>query len=307
VTRQPSTLLTIAPEVEDALIRSAPVVALESSLIAHGLPADTGPAVAVESERRVRQAGAIPATIAVLGGSVRVGLAPDQIDSLAIGGSVRKIGPRDLAAGVISGVDGATTVAGTLAVCQIAGIHFMATGGIGGVHRGWQQTGDVSADLAELARTSVCVVCSGAKSILDVPATLERLESLGIPVVGYQTDRFPLFYTRDSAYRLHDRVDDPATLAALAAAHWGFARTTGLVVAQPVSAEVALDPGQLDPIIDAAVSEAAATGVTGPAVTPFVLGRLHEETGGGTLAANARLITDNAELAGRIAVAYYAE
>jgi pseudouridine-5'-phosphate glycosidase len=307
VTRQPSTLLTIAPEIEDALIRSAPVVALESSLIAHGLPADTGPAVALESERRVREAGAIPATIAVLAGSVHVGLQPDQIAGLAIGGRVRKIGPRDLAAGVISGVDGATTVAGTLAVCQIAGIHFMATGGIGGVHRGWQRTGDISADLEELARTAVCVVCSGAKSILDVPATLERLESLGIPVVGYQTDRFPLFYTRDSTHRLHDRVDDPATLAALAAAHWGFARTTGLVVAQPVSAEVALDPGQLDPMIDAAVAEAEATGVTGSAVTPFVLGRLHEETGGGTLAANSRLITDNAELAGRIAVAYYAE
>src|SRR5439155_21072319 len=152
----------IAPEIEQALIDSAPVVALESSLIAHGLPGDTGSAVALESERRIRDVGAIPATIALIAGSVHVGISNEQIGRLAAAGNVRKIGPRDLAAGVISGGDGATTVAGTLAVCQIAGIHFMATGGIGGVHRGWQRTGDISADLAELARTAVCVVCSGA-------------------------------------------------------------------------------------------------------------------------------------------------
>ena len=162
MTRQPSGLLRIAPEVERALIRAEPVVALESSLVAHGLPADVGPRVARESERRVREAGAVPATVAVIDGTVCVGVTDEHLERLAGGEDVRKLGPRDLAAGVVSGGCGGTTVAGTLAVCQIAGIHFMATGGIGGAHRGWQQTGDISADLQELARTAVCVVCSGA-------------------------------------------------------------------------------------------------------------------------------------------------
>jgi pseudouridine-5'-phosphate glycosidase len=305
VTRQPSGLLTIKPEVERALIRSYPVVALESSLVAHGLPPDVGPGVAREAEQRVRDAGAVPATIAVIDGTVHVGVEDGHLDRLAHD-EVRKLGPRDLAAGVVSGGCGGTTVAGTLAVCQIAGIHFMATGGIGGAHRGWQQTGDVSADLQELARTAVCVVCSGAKSLLDVPATLEMLESLSVPVVGFGTDSFPLFYVRESRYTLVDRVDDPVTAAAVAGAHWGFARTTGLVVAQPVAREVALDADELESLIEFEVSEAARTGVRGPAVTPYVLARLHARTEGRTLVSNARLVCDNAELAGRIAVAYYA-
>ncbi|MGN6378675.1 MAG: pseudouridine-5'-phosphate glycosidase [Gaiellales bacterium] len=305
MTRQPSGLLTIAPEVERALIRSEAVVALESSLVAHGLPADIGPGVARESERRVREAGAIPATIAVIDGTVHVGLEDGHLDRLAHG-EVRKLGPRDLAAGVISGGCGGTTVAGTLAVCQIAGIHFMATGGIGGAHRGWQETGDISADLQELARAAVCVVCSGAKSLLDVPATLEMLESLGVPVVGFGTDYFPLFYVRESRHVLVDRVDDPVTAAAVAGAHWGFARTTGLVVAQPVAEEVALEAAEVESLVEGAVQDAARVGVRGPNVTPYVLGRLHAGTDGRTLQTNARLVCDNAALAAQIAVAYYA-
>jgi pseudouridylate synthase len=305
VTRHPSGLLTIAPEVERALIRSEPVVALESSLVAHGLPPEIGPRVARESEQRVRAIGAVPATVAVIDGTVNVGLPDEHLDRLAYDADVRKLGPRDLAAGVISGGCGGTTVAGTLAVCQIAGIHFMATGGIGGAHRGWQQSGDISADLQELARTAVCVVCSGAKSLLDVRATLEMLESLGVPVVGYGTDSFPLFYVRDSPFAVVDRVDDPATAAAVAGAHWGFARTAGLLIAQPVAEDAALDRAEMEGLTDAAVEEAERSGVHGPAVTPFVLGRLHSQTGGRTLETNARLVCDNAELAARIAVAYY--
>ncbi len=306
MTRQPSGLLTITPEVERALIRSQPVVALESSLVAHGLPREVGPEVARESEQRVRAVGAVPATIAVIDGTVCVGVTDAHLERLAGGEDVRKLGPRDLAAGVVSGGCGGTTVAGTLAVCQIAGIHFMATGGIGGAHRGWQQTGDISADLQELARTAVCVVCSGAKSLLDVPSTLEMLESLGVPVIGYGTDSFPLFYVRESPYTLVDRVDDPVTAAAVAGAHWGFARSAGLVVAQPVAEELALDADELETLISQAVALAAERGAHGPEVTPFVLSQLHAQTGGRTLATNARLVCDNAELAARIAVAYYA-
>jgi pseudouridine-5'-phosphate glycosidase len=198
-------------------------------------------------------------------------------------------------------------VAGTLAVCRIAGIHFMATGGIGGVHRGWQGTRDVSADLYEITFAAVCVVCSGAKSLLDIPATLEELETRGIPVVGYGTDRFPMFYQRDSAHRLSDRVDDAATIAVLAATHWGFARTAGVIVAQPVAAEVALRAEEVEPIVERALADAAEEGVRGADITPFVLSRVHEQTAGRSLTANLRLVEDNAELAAEIAVAYYAE
>jgi pseudouridylate synthase len=298
--------MVFAAEVERALIRSQPVVALESSIVAHGLPADVGPAVARECEARVRAAGAIPATVAVIDGTIHVGTADEHLERLVGGDGVRKLGPRDLAGGVISGGCGGTTVAGTLAVCEIAGIHFMATGGIGGAHRGWQRTADVSADLQELARTAVCVVCSGAKTLLDVPATLEMLESLGVPVVGYRTGSFPLFYVRDSPYPVVDRVDDPATAAAVAGAHWGFARTTGLVLAQPVARAAALPADELEALVDEAVAEAEEAGISGPQVTPFVLSRLHERTGGRTLETNARLVADNAELAARVAVAYYA-
>jgi pseudouridine-5'-phosphate glycosidase len=238
---------------------------------------------------------------------VRVGIEPSELELLATTETVRKVGPRDLAACVVSGDAGATTVAGTLAVCRIAGIHFMATGGIGGVHRGWQQSRDVSADLYEIAFAAVCVVCSGAKSFMDVAATLEELETRGIPVVGYGTDRFPLFYQRESKFTLPDRVEDAATAAALAATHWGFARAAGVIVAQPVAAEVALPADQVEPMIERALADAASADVRGAALTPFLLARLHELSEGRSLAANRRLLEDNAALAAEIAVAYYAE
>jgi pseudouridine-5'-phosphate glycosidase len=307
MTRGFTGLLTLAPEVERALIRSQPVVALETSLVAHGLPHPHGLEVALRCEQRVRDAGAVPATVAIIDGSVRVGIETSELELLATADTVRKVGPRDLAACVVSGDAGATTVAGTLAVCRIAGIHFMATGGIGGVHRGWQQTRDVSSDLYEIAFAAVCVVCSGAKSFMEVAATLEELETRGIPVIGYGTDRFPLFYQRESEYSLPDRVDDAATVAALAATHWGFARAAGVIVAQPVAAEVALPADQVEPMIERALADAAAANVRGAALTPFLLARLHELSEGRSLAANRRLLEDNAALAAEIAVAYYAE
>jgi pseudouridine-5'-phosphate glycosidase len=307
VTRGFTGLLRLAPEVERALIRSQPVVALETSVVAQGLPHPHGLEVAHRCEQRVREAGAVAATIAIVDGAVRVGLGEEELERLATAGDVRKVGPRDLAPAVVSGQLGATTVAGTLAVCRIAGIHFMATGGIGGAHRGWQETRDVSADIHEIAFAAVCVVCSGAKSLLDVPATLEELETRGIPVVGYRTDSFPLFLQRDSGLPLHDLADDPVTVAVVAATHWGFARTAGVLVVQPVAAEAELPAELAESALTQALGEADERGLRGAAVTPYVLGRLHELTGGRSLSANRRLLEDNAGLAAEIAVAYYAE
>ncbi|HEY3765826.1 MAG TPA: pseudouridine-5'-phosphate glycosidase [Gaiellales bacterium] len=306
MTRHPSGLMRMAADVERALIRSQPVVALESSVIAHGLPPHIGPAAAREAQERVRAHGAVPATIAIIDGIVKVGLEDGDIDRLAIEDDVRKVGGRDLATCAVSGRCGATTVAGTLAVCAMAGIHFMSTGGIGGVHRGWERTLDISADLTELGRTEVCVVCSGAKSLLDIPATLEMLETRGVPVIGYRTSTLPLFYVAQSRFDLVDRADDAETIAAASAAHWGFARRTGILVVQSVSEEVALAADDTEALIEDALAEADAAGVRGPAVTPFVLGRLHEASLGTSLVANRRLLVDNAGLAAEIAAAYFA-
>jgi pseudouridine-5'-phosphate glycosidase len=298
--------MEMTTEVERALIRSRPVVALESSVIAQGLPPEIGPDAAREAQQRVRDSGAVPATIAILDGAVRVGLDDAAIDRLAHDDDVRKVGGRDLATCAVSGQSGATTVAGTLAVCAMAGIHFMATGGIGGVHRGWERTLDISADLTEIGRTEVCVVCSGAKSLLDIPATLELLETRGVPVIGFRTDTFPLFYVTESPHNLADRADDAETVAAAAAAHWGFARRTGLLVVQPVAEEVALPPDETEFLVEETLAQAEAAEVAGPAVTPWVLARLHTATDGRSLVANRRLLVDNAGLAADIAAAYYA-
>jgi pseudouridylate synthase len=305
VTRHPTGIVTIASEIEQALVRSQAVVALESSLIAHGLPAEVGPDVARASEARVREAGAIPATVAIIDGVVRVGIGDDEFDRLAGDPDVAKVGARDLAGGVMSGGCGGTTVGGTLAVCRVAGIHFMATGGIGGVHRGWTRTGDVSADLHELARTAACVVCSGAKSLLDIGATLEALEALSVPVIGYGTDSFPLFYASHSGHPLSDRADDPETVAALAGTHWGLAHTGGMLVARPVADADGMDPAELERMVEAALASAAQAGVTGLDVTPHVLTHLHRASNGRTLAVNTRLVVDNAGLAAQIAAAYF--
>jgi pseudouridylate synthase len=291
-------LLDVAPEVREARENGTPVVALETTLVAHGFPAPRGVGVAHASEAVVREAGAVPATIGVLDGRIKVGLTPDELERFTP--RARKAGARDLAAYAASGETAATTVGGVLAVARLLGIRFLGTGGIGGVHRGYPTPPDVSADLLGLVQSPVLVACSGAKSILDVPATMEFLETLGIPVLGYRTDTLPLFYTRDGGPPLPHRVEDPETAARVAAAHWQIAGC-GLVLANPPPTSL-----DVEPLIDEALREAARTEVAGQALTPFVLGYLHEHSGGRTLEVNEELIVANARLAAEAAVAYAA-
>jgi pseudouridine-5'-phosphate glycosidase len=282
--------------VSDEVREASAVVALETTLIAHGFPAGEGVAVGLESERRVREAGAVPATIGVLDGEIRVGLTEDELTRFDAG--ARKVGPRDLAACVVQGAIGATTVGGTLAVCRAAGIRFMGTGGVGGVHRGFPHPPDVSADLGELARTQALVVSAGIKSLLDVPATLELLESLGVPVLGFRTNELPLFYTAHGGPAVPARVESPEEAARVARVHWELGGG-GLLLARPP--DRSLD--DVEPLIGEALAEAERRGVTGQAVTPFVLSFLHERSEGRTLAANRELVVANAGLAAEVAVA----
>ncbi|MBD0338583.1 MAG: pseudouridine-5'-phosphate glycosidase [Thermoleophilia bacterium] len=290
-------LVAVSREVRDALDRRQPVVALETTLVAHGFPDGKGVQVALESERRVREAGAVPATVGVLDGRVRIGIEREELERFDA--SARKVGPRDLAACAVQGALGATTVGGTLAACRVAGIGFLGTGGLGGVHRGWAGRPDVSPDLGELARSEVLVVSSGVKSLLDVAATAEVLETLGIPVLGYRTDTLPLFYAAEGGPPVSARVDSPQETAEVARAHWTLGRRSALVLANPPA-----DPIDVEPLIERAVAAAEAEGVTGQRVTPFVLDVLHRESGGRTQAVNERLIADNAALAAEVAVAY---
>ena len=289
-------MIVVSDEVREALGEGRPVVALETTLIAHGFPPGEGVAVGLESERRVREAGAVPATIGVLDGEIRVGLGEDELERFGV--DARKLGARDLAAAVVQDVVGATTVGGTLAVARAVGIRFMGTGGIGGVHRGWSTHLDVSADLAELAKTQVVVVSSGAKSILDVEATAEALETLGIPTLGYRTDTLPRFYDAGGGPPVSARVDSAAGAAEVARAHWKLGGA-GVVVGNPPAESL----DDVDDLIAAALDEAGREGVHGQRVTPFVLAYLHRESGGRTLEANRRLVADNAALAGEIAAA----
>jgi pseudouridylate synthase len=290
-------LVSIGRDVRDALDLRRPVVALETTLVAHGFPAGKGVEVALESERRVREAGAVPATVGILDGCIRVGLERDELERFGAG--ARKVGPRDLAACAVQGALGATTVGGTLAVCRVAGIGFLGTGGLGGVHRRWTGRPDVSADLGELARSEVLVVASGVKSLLDVAATNELLETLGIPVLGYQTSTLPLFYAAEGGPPVSARVETAEEAARIARAHWTLGRRSALVLANPPA-----EPIDVEPLIEQAVAAAEAEGVSGQQVTPFVLDYLHRESGGRTQAVNERLIADNAGLAAEVAVAY---
>ncbi len=295
-------LLVVRAEVAAALEAGTPVVALESTLIAHGLPWPLNIETAQAAEREVRAAGAIPATIAVLDGEPVIGLDEEQLLRLAQGGDILKASRRDLATAIAQGRTAATTVSATMVLAHWAGIRVFATGGIGGVHRNATQTGDVSADLMELARTPVAVVCAGAKSILDLPRTLEMLETLGVPVAGYATDTFPAFYLCSSGERVSARVDSPDEAAALLAAHW-LLWGRGVVIAQPLSAELALDPEEWQDALATAEMLAAARNVRGQEVTPFLLARLAELTEGRSLRANQALILANARLAAQIAQA----
>jgi pseudouridylate synthase len=296
--------MLIAPEVAEALAGGRPVVALESTLIAHGLPRPRNVEVAREVEAAVRRGNAVPATLAILGGEVRVGLDEAALEAVATREDVVKCGVRDLAPLAARGGHGATTVASTAHLAALAGIGVFATGGLGGVHRGARETWDESADLETLARTDIVVVCAGVKSILDVGATLERLETLGVTVLGYGTDRFAGFYLSDSGHAVGWRVDSPAEVAAVAAAR-GKVGTAGrsVVVANPLAPGEQLDPGLHDRVLAAGLAAAEREGVTGKHVTPFLLDFVHRETRGASLEANVRLVLGNAELAGQIAAA----
>ncbi len=298
--------LKLSSEVRDGLRAGQPVVALESTIIAHGMPFPENLATAERVESIVRQEGAIPATIAVIGGVLRVGLSDDELASFAARDDVAKVSRRDLALIVARGLDGATTVAATMIIAAMAGIETFVTGGIGGVHRGAPETFDVSADLLELARTPVAVVCAGAKSILDLGLTLEVLESHGVPVLGFGTDRFPAFFLRDSGYGVDARVDSEAELAAIVRVKWDLGLGGGVVVANPIPEPAEMAPADVDEAIRQAVEEAEAAGITGKAVTPFLLSRIESLTGGDSLVANRALIENNARVGARLAKALIA-
>ena len=290
-------------EVTEALAASGPVVALESTLLAHGLPRGENRRVAAEVEAAVRASGAVPATIAVLDGVVRVGLTSAQLDRLCTEDDVLKLGLRDVAPAVALGRTGATTVASTSALAHRAGIGVFATGGIGGVHRGASTTFDVSADLRVLAGTPVLVVCAGVKSILDVPATLEVLESLSVPVLGYRTDAFAGFYLADSGHRVPWRVDTPAEAAAVALARRVLGTDpAGVVLANPLATDRQVDPQLHDRLVEEGLRVLAAHGVHGKDVTPRLLEYFHANSGGESLRANIELVLANARLAGQVAV-----
>ncbi|MFN0186929.1 MAG: pseudouridine-5'-phosphate glycosidase [Aquabacterium sp.] len=300
-------LLDIAPEVAQALDGGQAVVSLESTIVAHGMPWPDNLAAARAVQAEVRAHGAVPATIAILGGRLKAGLSDSQLEQLARGGAaVPKASRRDLAALVSAGRDGATTVASTMIIAALAGIRVFATGGIGGVHRGAAQSMDVSADLTELARTPVAVVCAGAKAILDLPLTLEVLETHGVPVLGYGTDRFPAFWCRDSGLPVDARCDTPDAVAALLRAHWALGLGSGVVVANPIPQAHALPRDQVEAAIAAALADASAAGITGKAVTPYLLQRMVQITGGHSLRANVELVLDNARVAAGIARAWAA-
>jgi pseudouridine-5'-phosphate glycosidase len=282
--------------VADEVRESQAIVALETTLVAHGFPPGEGVEVGLESERQVRAAGAVPATIGVLDGEVVVGLRADELERFDAG--ARKVGPRDLAVCAVQGAVGATTVGGTLAVMRAAGISWLGTGGLGGVHRGFPTPPDVSADLAQLARTQALVVSAGVKSLLDVPATAELLESLGVPVLGYRVDTLPLFYAAAGGPPVSGRLESAAEAAGVARAHWQLGGG-GLLLGRPP--DEPLD--DVEPLIEQALGAAHEQGVAGQAVTPFVLSYLHRESGGRTQRANKDLIAQNARLAGEIAVA----
>ncbi|GGP42481.1 pseudouridine-5'-phosphate glycosidase [Streptomyces melanogenes] len=295
-------VLKVSQEVREALAEGRPVVALESTIIAHGLPRPRNLRVATELEELVRAGGAVPATVAVLDGRPHVGLDKDQLERIA-GGGLRKLGHRDLPMALAAGASGATTVSATAYLAHWADIRVFATGGLGGVHRGWTETQDESADLALLSRTPVAVVCAGVKSILDVPATLQRLETLGIGVVGYGTDRFPGFYLADSGEPVDWTVRTPEEAADVLRSHDAIGPDSALIVANPVPEAEQLDPELHDRVLAEALAACREQGITGQAVTPFLLDHLMRHTGGASLEANVAAVRGNVRLAAAIAAA----
>jgi pseudouridylate synthase len=292
--------VALADEVAEALRGGRAVVALETTLVSHGFSGGRGLAAARAAEDRVRAAGAVPATVGIVDGTLRAGLGPAELRRFAEAGpGARKVGARDIAACVVQGALGATTVGGTLAACRALGIRFLATGGIGGVHRGFADSLDISGDLLQIARTPAVVVCSGAKSILDVSATAELLETLGVPVLGWRTATLPLFYTADGGPAVPAVVTSAGEAARIADTHWRLNPSSGLLLARPPAGGL-----DIEPVITEAVRQVQREGVTGQAVTPAVLARVEELSGGRSVAVNQRLIADNAALAAEVAVAW---
>lgn len=301
----PAEFLQISPEVQDALNNNKPIVALESTIISHGMPFPQNAQTALEVEDAIRQQGVIPATIAIIGGVMKVGLSKEEIELLGREGhAVTKVSRRDLPFVVAAGINGATTVASTMIIAAMAGIKIFATGGIGGVHRGAEHTFDISADLQELAKTNVAVVCAGAKSILDLGLTTEYLETNGVPLIGYQTQSLPAFFCRSSPFEVSIRLDSAEAIARAMAVKWQTGLNGGLVIANPIPEQFAMAEESINAAIDQAVREAEEQGVTGKASTPFLLARVAELTGGDSLKSNIQLVFNNARLACDIAKAY---
>ena len=297
--------LDILPKIENAIAHGKPVVALESTIISHGMPYPKNVETAKEVEQMVRDNGAIPATIAILGGRLKVGLNDQELEYLGKSGlSVTKASRRDIPFIVSKGTDGATTVAATMIISTLAGIKLFATGGIGGVHRDGENSMDVSADLNELSGTNVSVVCAGIKSILDIGRTLEYLETLGVPVVGYQTDHVPAFYARSSGFSVDYRADTAKEIAASLKAKYDLNLQGGALITNPVPEKHALDPKDIEKTIHEALEEMNKRGITGKDTTPFLLARIAEQTGGESLETNIKLVLNNAKLAAEIAVEY---
>jgi len=294
--------LDINPEVAKALEEGRAVVALESTIISHGMPYPMNVETALKVEEIVRKNGAVPATIAILNGRLKVGLTRDEIEVLGNGKNIIKTSRRDIPFIIANKADGATTVASTMIIAALAGVKVFATGGIGGVHRGAQETFDISADLQELAHTNVAVICAGAKSILDIGLTLEYLETQGVPVVGFGTDELPAFYTRKSGFGVDYRVDSPELLASALKAKWDLGLKGGVVIANPIPEQYEMDYDAITNAIENALKELKEKGIKGKESTPFLLGKVKEITGGASLDSNIELVYNNAKVAAQIAV-----
>jgi len=296
--------IDIQAEVKKAIKEKKAVVALESTIISHGMPYPQNVDMAKKVEDTIRQEGAVPATIAIMDGKIKIGLSEEDLETLAKAEEVEKVSRRDLAAVLAKKSLGATTVAATMICAHMAGIPFFVTGGIGGVHRGFEDTMDVSADLEELAKTNVTVICAGAKAILDLPRTMEYLETKGVPVIGYQTEFLPAFYTRTSDIRLHRYVDDTKSLAEIIMAKHDLSLDGGLLVVNPIPKKDSLDASYIEGIINDSIQEAKEDGVEGKDLTPYLLAKIVEKTQGKSLVANLALVYNNAKIGARIALDY---
>ncbi|MCD3219230.1 pseudouridine-5'-phosphate glycosidase [Mammaliicoccus sciuri] len=296
--------IQFSEEVEKAKEEGKAIVALESTIISHGMPYPQNVEMAQKVEQIVRDNGGVPATIAIIDGKIKIGLSEDELELLASAENVSKISRRDIAEILATKKIGATTVASTMICAQLADIKFFVTGGIGGVHKGAEHTMDISADLDELSKTKVAVICAGAKSILDLDKTLEYLETKGVPVVGYQTDELPAFFTRESGLKLNTRIDEVSTIAKLAEVQWDLGLETGIVVANPVPEEDQLEPSFINSIIDKAVAKAEEEGIHGKDSTPFLLGEIVKQSEGKSLETNIKLVEHNAKIGTQIAVEY---